>query len=463
MKKIVSAFFLFSICLSAFSQIHSDAVVNPFHPDNTECLNDIQRTEIKKQIAENVAALKQQGKLAEPNPNTVTLFGWPMKLRNGLVDYGYHSISGQVDHDAAYPNQLLDYNCGQRTYDTPSGYNHGGTDYFLWPFSWNKMDSSDVEIISAAVGTIVNKSDGNFDRSCSSNNNNWNAVYIQHADGSVVWYGHMKTNSLTTKLVGATVTQGEYLGVVGSSGNSTGPHLHLEIYDPSSNLNDPYQGACNNFNSSSWWINQRPYLDAAINHIASNDTPPVFANCPNQDTKNEWDYFSQTDTIFLMTYFRFLSQGDTVVVTIKRPNSSVWSNWTWINNFGDFNAAYIYWWMIAGTGEPNGTWTFQADYKNQSYTDPFILGSVGVNEFSENNIISLFPNPSDGNLFVKSSDGNIFSKNYLFTISNLMGEKVVAENLSSASIRVNLSAGMYFYEVRSENHTIVNAGKIIFK
>ena len=178
---------------------------------------------------------------------------------------------------------------------------------------------------------------------------------------------------------------------------------------------------------------------------------------------NEWDYFLQTDTIFLMTYYRFLSQGDTVVVTIKRPNSSVWSNWTWINNFGDFNAAYIYWWMIAGTGEPNGTWTFQADYKNQSYTDPFILGTVGVNESEDNNIISFFPNPSDGNLFVKSSDATVLSRYYLFTISNLMGEKVFTSKISSANIQAKLASGMDFYSVTDENKNPVRSGKLIFK
>ena len=250
MKIFITIIFLFSFFFSSFSQIHSEAVLGSFHPANTECLNDVQRTEIKKQIADNIVLLKQQGKISDPNTNATTFLDWPLKLRNGLVDYGYHSISGGVDHDATYPNKLKDYNCGTRTYDTPAGYNHQGTDYFLWPFTWNKMDSSDVEIISGAAGTIVNKSDGNFDRSCAMNGNNWNAVYIQHADGSVAWYGHMKKNSLTSKLVGATVAQGEYLGTVGSSGNSTGPHLHLEIYDAANNLNDPYQGACNNFNAN---------------------------------------------------------------------------------------------------------------------------------------------------------------------------------------------------------------------
>ena len=38
---------------------------------------------------------------------------------------------------------------------------------------------------------------------------------FMHADGSIAWYGHMKSGSLTEKQ--DTVAQGEYLGIIGSS------------------------------------------------------------------------------------------------------------------------------------------------------------------------------------------------------------------------------------------------------
>ena len=154
------------------------------------------------------------------------------------------SISNYVDHNSAYPNQLQDYNCGTKTYDTSSGYNHQGIDIFTWPFTWKMVDDNSVEIIAAAPGQIIAKGDGQFDRSCGFNNNPWNAVYVRHGDGSVAWYGHMKNGSLTTKNVGDFVNLGEYLGIVGSSGNSTGPHLHFEVYqnDTYTNLIDPYTG-----------------------------------------------------------------------------------------------------------------------------------------------------------------------------------------------------------------------------
>ena len=51
-------------------------------------------------------------------------------------------------------------------------------------------------------------------------------VAIQFWDGSVAWYGHM---SRIDVYAGQTVMPGQMVGAVGNTGNSTGPHLHLEI------------------------------------------------------------------------------------------------------------------------------------------------------------------------------------------------------------------------------------------
>jgi len=448
MKQLYTLLAFLFLSAFAIAQTVSAPVFNSYNPGNTECLNDEQRAEIKLQLAQNIALLRSQGILPTQYSEQAVLFDWPLKLKTGLLDYGYHSISGQVDHDPTFPNQLEDYNCGTRTYDTPSGYNHAGTDYFLWPFDWNKMDSSDVEIIAACAGTIIYKSNGNFDRSCGFNTSNWNAVYVQHSDGSVAWYGHMKNGSLTTKTVGQTVAIGEYLGAVGSSGNSTGPHLHLEVYDVGNNLIDPYMGTCNSMNSISWWNNQRPYVDAAMNHIATNYIPPVFNPCSQQHTKNERDFFTNTDTIFLMMYYRFFSTGDSTQINIYRPDNSVWGSWWDVSTWPNYNAAYLYYWAILGSSEPSGMWKFETVYKNQVYCHNFWIGLSGMDEMNTNDDFIIYPNPATNIITVIASE----AQQSQLEMYNTLGEKVCNWQLTSGENKIDLSdkaKGIYFVKMIS--------------
>lgn len=53
-------------------------------------------------------------------------------------------------------------------------------------------------------------------------------VVISHGDGTMTLYGHMLANSRKVK-VGDKVSQGQTIGTVGSTGNSSGTHLHFEV------------------------------------------------------------------------------------------------------------------------------------------------------------------------------------------------------------------------------------------
>lgn len=54
-----------------------------------------------------------------------------------------------------------------------------------------------------------------------------NSVFIEHGDGWISAYGHLSALAVAS---GDTVAQGQLIGYIGSTGNSTGLHLHLALY-----------------------------------------------------------------------------------------------------------------------------------------------------------------------------------------------------------------------------------------
>ena len=89
--------------------------------------------------------------------------------------------------------------------------NHGGTDIGA---------SYGTAIWAADSGTVVRSSDGW--------NGGWgNYVMINHGNGMQTLYAHMSSRAVS---VGQTVSRGQVIGYVGSTGMSTGAHLHFEMY-----------------------------------------------------------------------------------------------------------------------------------------------------------------------------------------------------------------------------------------
>ncbi|MCE3554279.1 M23 family metallopeptidase [Pseudonocardia sp. RS11V-5] len=61
-------------------------------------------------------------------------------------------------------------------------------------------------------------------------------VVLRHPDGTHTVYGHINRSLVT---VGQTVSAGEEIAEVGNRGQSTGPHLHFEIWDAAKNKINP--------------------------------------------------------------------------------------------------------------------------------------------------------------------------------------------------------------------------------
>ncbi len=59
---------------------------------------------------------------------------------------------------------------------------------------------------------------------------------IAHDDGYTTLYAHQSEIAVSE---GQWVSQGQVIGYVGSTGDSTGPHLHISFITPDGNFVDP--------------------------------------------------------------------------------------------------------------------------------------------------------------------------------------------------------------------------------
>jgi murein DD-endopeptidase MepM/ murein hydrolase activator NlpD len=358
------------------------------------------RAAIIQQLQANERGLRSTGVLQQHFQPLATSFQWPVKQAPNFYQNGFYGISNYIDNNLSYPGLVIDYNCGTRTYDQASGYNHKGTDIFNWPFPWQKMAQGAVQVVAAAAGTIIGKDDGFSDQSCAlCSGCQWNAVYIMHADGSVAWYGHLKLASLTSKLVGQTVAAGEYLGVVGSSGNSTGPHLHFEVYTNGSytSLVDPWAGPCNAFNGlTSWWATQEPYYVPTLNAIMTHGAPPSMTGCPAGEIVNEKVNFVSGETVYFGGYYRDQLVGQQAFHTIYRPDNSVYASW--IQNFNvNYDASWWWYSRILPNPAPAGMWRYQVNYNGQPGLSIYFGVNVSGYTFIGSGNWSVPPNWSNNN------------------------------------------------------------------
>ncbi len=86
-------------------------------------------------------------------------------------------------------------------------------------------------IVAAAAGTVTISSNAcshNYgkDYNCGCNGGYGNYVVIDHGNGLLTYYAHMSRSIVS---VGTRVAQGQTIGYMGSTGYSTGAHLHFEV------------------------------------------------------------------------------------------------------------------------------------------------------------------------------------------------------------------------------------------
>ena len=114
----------------------------------------------------------------------------------------------------AAPNFKAPFSCGQTwTYSTYSGHNYNALDWIRW----DNGTTDGAPVLASAAGTVTTRAyeaggAGNY-------------IVVSHGNGWTTHYFHLNTFSVA---LGASVAQGQQIGTTGSTGGSSGPHLHFE-------------------------------------------------------------------------------------------------------------------------------------------------------------------------------------------------------------------------------------------
>ena len=296
-----------------------------------------------------------------PSSPAYPLYRWPLAaaLDDRLVVVNY------VDHDPG--GGLLDYDGGAHTYD-----GHRGIDYVLPNFRLMDRGSPILAAASGTVAYISASAPGAFDRLCGStppNDGTW--VWVENHDGTYSEYYHLRSWSLTVQ-VGDPVHIGQLLGLVGSSGYSTAPHLHFETGDYFSGPyqhRDPYTGPENPL--PSLWQSQESYQgDDALRFVDagvfSDDAVggSVFNTtyCDIQEGIHEPVVFGVDEPhIDLWVQFRG-NAGDPFRIELRRPNGTVWAGFDDVlPQDARLDWFWVYWFWSGNVGPADyGTWKLRA-------------------------------------------------------------------------------------------------------
>lgn len=361
-------------------------------PQIKACVSPSQRVAIDNRLQAAQARFK---KYREQNPekypefkkqiqnnniqNGHVLFEWPLRASSDYdFNYSYFNFENYVDQNSAIDPDgdednredefIDDYNCQNRTYDE-----HRGQDINNFPFWWRMMDNNSVMAVAAAPGVIIDKDNGYFDKNCSCTGSP-NRIYIEHYDGTVSSYWHLKNNTLTTKNELETVQAGEFLGFVGSSGCSSWPHLHFEVKDNLGARVEPFflNNNCNTMNDESWWVNQRAYWEPVIARIMTHSAPPVIGTCYAEEVVNAKNQFNSSELVYVGIALIDGQNGDNINVEISRPKGVLHQTFSVpVNSTGSRKYPTVLTLLPSGNV---GTWTVRATYRSKVYSHYFTVG-----------------------------------------------------------------------------------------
>ena len=274
---------------------------------------------------------------------------------------------------------VKDWDCSGYTYD-----GHRGHDSGIKSFQEQVIG---VPIFAALDGTVVDAHDGEFDRNTVNGTQKANYVVLDHGDTHYSLYWHMKTNSVAVTK-GQVVRAGTQLGLTGSSGNSSAPHLHFESWY-NGNYYEPFAGPCRAGTSN--WVQQQPIRRGVYvsDLILSNDPFVGAAAFPPYDEATRTGTFLQGQrTVHFRLTVRALPATSNYRIRFREPGGA-----TALDSSGNFANGTFSRTAIRGFSHTLnlaevGRWHLLVDINGQTVAEaPFDVVS------SSAGIVNRAPNP----------------------------------------------------------------------
>ncbi|MBK7569941.1 MAG: peptidoglycan DD-metalloendopeptidase family protein [Bacteroidetes bacterium] len=353
-------------------------------------------------IEKNIARLREEGKLhadVAAKMGGEVKFAWPLRMTpeyqaiEGVNSYFYIGNFADLNHDEYY---RTDWQCNTAIYDDyyfggAKNYDgHNGADIVPYPFPWQMMDDESVDIIAAADGQVIHMYTGNtVDRNCDEphtfNYEPFNGGYygnfiaLLHDDMSITVYAHMKTGTVADLEVDDYVVAGQYLGKMGSSGNSSAPHIHFEFrpteyYSYQEPWYDPE--GCNDELVESRWIDQIPYYEPEVLRVSTHNALPVFKTCAeyeagSNETVNFSNHFTTGEVLMISVAMRDFFEGDDLDVDIISSAGVILQDMDWVATSNYYKEIFLF--TESLTGYATGTYKIRVTHQGKFYYHYFTV------------------------------------------------------------------------------------------
>ncbi|KOR31087.1 hypothetical protein TI04_02635 [Achromatium sp. WMS2] len=342
-------------------------------------------------------------------------------------------VGNWVDVDSS--SDVLDWQCGKASYNGHDAHDVGLG--YLWP--WESMDIG-WPIFAALDGVVADAHDGEDDRNTSCTGQS-NYVILEHGNQHT-WYFHLKKSSISV-IIGQHVKAGQQIGLVGSSGCSSGPHLHWRT-DNDGTPYESFSGPCRSGDSG--WKQQPSY----------NSNTYIYQLVPTVNGVNSGTVITGNQLVGIKYAIANLPANSFWHFRYRRPDGSVAAIYgpQNINNASPYrNSVWMYHWWV--NFNVTGSWNVDLLVNN------VVVGTAPILVVSSSGEIANRPPPAvtisfdspallpesiifckvDEPWLIRDPDGDFVSYRYRWTVNGAVIRDVISPALADAIPHQSITDG----------------------